>query len=58
MKLGFDGLECDIGAFFNIILPNCGSLGPGMVEAILMLWMNKDHTCYNAENVPTLGANQ
>jgi hypothetical protein len=42
MKPGSGGLECDIGGMSDVISRRRGSLGPGMVEASMMIKLNKD----------------
>jgi len=42
MKPGSGGLECDIGSMGDVIGRRRGSLGPGMVEASMMIKLNKD----------------
>lgn len=39
---GSGSLECDIGGFSDIIGQRCVSLEPGMVEASMVLNLNKD----------------
>jgi hypothetical protein len=42
MKPGSGGLECDIGSMGDVIGRRRGSLGPGIVEASMMIKLNKD----------------
>jgi hypothetical protein len=42
MKPGSGGLECDIGGMNDIITRHGGSLRPGLVEASVMVKLNKD----------------
>jgi hypothetical protein len=42
LKPGSGGLECDIGSMGDVIGRRRGSLGPGMVEASMMIKLNKD----------------
>jgi hypothetical protein len=42
MKPGSGGLECFIGSMGDVIGRRRGSLGPGMVEASMMIKRNKD----------------
>ena len=55
-KAGSGGLECDIGGMGDVISRRRGSLGPGMVEAAMMLKLNKDILVRNPERVNNLGA--
>jgi hypothetical protein len=42
MKPGAGGLECDIGSMGDVIGRRRSSLGPGIVEASMMIKLNKD----------------
>ena len=55
-KAGSGGLECDIGGMGDVISRRRGSLGPGMVEAAMMLKLNRDILVGNPANVKDLGA--
>ena len=56
MKPGSGGLECDIGGVGDVVGLKRSSLDQGMVEATMMLKLNKDLTVVNPILVPNLGA--